>query len=177
MFAPATALSVFAALAIVATGAFAETAQPKKESAMPYEIKVQEVVAQPALVVKGKVNIEKAGDAIGANIGAVSAMLEKNKLQPAGAPFTRTYSFEQGVLEFESGFPVAATTKGQGEVIGTQLPKGLVATTIHSGSQDGSEKAYAAIEEWMKKNKKSPAGAPWEVYLTETKMQIFFPIR
>jgi effector-binding domain-containing protein len=177
MFAKATALSIFVT-ALVTNGAVAATVQPKsKESTMQYEIQVQEVAAQAALVVKGKVNIEKAGDAIGANIGAVSALLESKKLQPAGAPFTRTYSFENGVMEFESGFPVVTTTKGQGDVIGTQLPKGQVATTVHVGTHEGSEQAYAAIEAWMKANKKQPAGAPWEVYLSETKMQVFFPIR
>ena len=147
------------------------------KEAMKYEVQVQEVAAQPALVVKGRVQIEKAGDAIGGNIGAVGAFLKAAHVQPAGAPFTRTYSFENGVLEFESGFRVAASAKGKGDVIATELPKSKVATTFHVGDQTKSEDAYKAIHAWMAANGKQPAGAPWEVYESDTKMQIFFPIQ
>jgi effector-binding domain-containing protein len=175
MSAQATALSAFSLVAFFTLGA--ASAQAKGTPTMKYDVQVQEVAAQPALVVKGKVSIEKAGDAIGGSIGAVGAYLEQAKLQPAGAPFTRTYSFENGVLEFESGFPVASTPKGKGTVIATELPRATVATTVHIGSQETSENAYGAIHAWMKANAKQPAGAPWEVYVDETKMQIFFPIR
>lgn len=140
-----------------------------------YQIAVQDVSAQAALVVKGKVPVQQAGEAIGGGIGAVGAFLGALAQEPAGAPFTRTLSFENGVLEFETGFPVAAATKGKGEVIATELPKGQVATTVHVGDQATSEDAYKAIHQWMASNGKTPAGAPWEVYLTETSMQIYFP--
>jgi len=175
MFAKATLLS--------AVCLFATTSEGK--DTVSYQIEVQVLAAQPALVVKGKVRVEKAGDAIGGNIGAVATHLGAAKLKPAGAPFTRTYSFENGVLEFESGFPVAAGAKGKGDVIATELPNGMVATTIHVGDQATSEKAYEAIHAWMKANGKSPAGAPWEVYLTDpgetpasqARMQVFFPVQ
>ena len=130
----------------------------------------------PALVVKGRVQIEDAGEVIGGNIAAVDAYLKAAHIHPAGAPFTRTYSFENGVLEFESGFRVAAPAKGQGDVIATELPKSRVATTLHLGGGAESEAAYQAIHAWMAAHGKEPAGAPWEVYESDTKMQIFFPI-
>jgi effector-binding domain-containing protein len=144
---------------------------------MDYIVRVQAHAAQPALVIKGKVSIDKAGDAIGGKIGAVSAYLEKARLQPAGAPFTRTYSFENGVLDFEAGFPLAAAAKSLGELIATELPSANVATTVHMGDQATSENAYNALHAWMKANGKQPAGAPWEVYVADDKMEIFFPIR
>jgi effector-binding domain-containing protein len=143
---------------------------------MTYQVQVIDHAARPALVVKGRVRIEDAGNAIGSNIGAVSAYLEKARLEPAGAPFTRTYSFENGVLEYEAGFPLAAAAKSQGELIATELPQAQVATTVHVGDQATSETAYAALHAWMKSNGKQPAGAPWEVYVADGKMEIFFPI-
>lgn len=142
-----------------------------------YQIATEAVTAQPALVVRGKTNLKSAGSAIGGAIGTVGTFLRSIAQEPVGAPFTRTLSFENDVLEFETGFPVAAATSGAGEIIATELPKGEVVTTVHLGDQAGSEAAYAALHEWMASNGKNPAGAPWEVYVTDTSMQIFFPIR
>jgi len=145
--------------------------------AVTYDIQVKEHAARPALVIKGKVRIEQAGDAIGGNIGAVGGHLEKAGLQPTGAPFTRTYQFADGVLEFESGFPLAKPATSQGNIVATELPKATVATTVHVGDQATSEKAYEAIHAWMEANGKQPAGAPWEVYVADDRMEIYFPVR
>jgi effector-binding domain-containing protein len=142
-----------------------------------YDIQVKDHAARAALVIKGKVKIEQAGEAIGGNIGAVSSHLEKAKLQPAGAPFTRTFQFADGVLEFEAGFPLAKAATSQGNLVATELPKATVATTVHVGDQATSENAYNAIHAWMKANGKQPAGAPWEVYVADDRMEIYFPIR
>lgn len=120
---------------------------PAKGNAfVTYDIKIQDHAARPALVVKGKARIEQAGEAIGGSIGAVSAHLKKAGLEPAGAPFTRTYQFADGVLEFESGFPLAAAVKSQGNLVATELPKATVVTTVHVGDHASSEKAYEAIQ-------------------------------
>ncbi len=144
---------------------------------MKYDIQVKNHAAQPALVIKGKVKIEKAGEVIGGNIGAVSGHLKKSGLQPAGAPFTRTYQFADGVLEFESGFPLTEPTKSKDKLVATELPKCKVATTVHVGDHVTSENAYNAIQAWMEANGKQPAGAPWEVYVADDRMEIFFPIQ
>lgn len=145
--------------------------------AVKYDIQVKEHAARPALVIKGKVKIEQTGEAIGGNIGAVSGHLEKAELQPAGAPFTRTFQFADGVLVFEVGFPLAKAATSQGNLVATELPKATVATTVHVGDQATSENAYNAIHDWMKANGKQPAGAPWEVYVADDRMEIYFPIR
>ena len=147
------------------------------KEAMKYDISVKDHAAQPALVIKGKIAVEKAGNAIGGSIGTISTYLEKAKIQPTGAPFTRTYSFENGVLEYETGFTLPKAAKSDGNLIATELPKVQVATTVHVGDQTSSENAYKAIHTWMKANGKQPAGAPWEVYVAEGKMEIYFPIR
>lgn len=172
-------------LALASTNIFAQKNPTKKENEMKYEIIVKEMTAQPALVIKGKVNVEQAGEAIGEILGKVGTYMEANHIQPLGAPFTRTYSFENGVLEFEAGFPVAKGTPGKGEILATELPQTKVATTLHLGSQAKSEEAYKALHIWMEKNNVREAGAPWEAYLTdpattpeaESKMEIYFPIR
>lgn len=148
-----------------------------KNEPIHYSIKIEDHPAQAALVIKGKVAIENAGDAIGGNILAIGAHLEKLRVKPAGSPFTRTYSFKDGILEFESGFPITNAAKTEDNIVATELPKSTVATTTHKGDQSSSENAYNAIHSWMKANGKKPAGAPWEVYTADNQMDIYFPIQ
>lgn len=153
-------------------------------SAMSYQVEMQDVPAQTALVIRSKVKVEQAGEAIGGILGRIGAYLGKQGQNPAGAAFTRTYGHKDGVLEFEAGFPVAAGIKGDGDIIRTELPKSKVAVTTHIGSQDTSEEAYKAIHVWMAKNGKKEAGAPWETYVSpegtpekDAKMLVFYPVR
>lgn len=176
---------ILGALSLVASTVCASPFKMEETSKMNYEIKTQIVEAQPALVIKGKVKIEEVGETISAILGKLEAYLTKQNMRPVGAPFTRTFNFADGIIEFESGFPVKEKIPSNGEVIGTELPKGLVASTIHVGTQETSQEAYEAIHVWMEKNHKKEAGAPWEVYLTDpastppekNKLQVFFPIR
>ena len=150
-----------------------------------YQIELQDVSAQPTLVIKGKAKVEEVGPVIGGILERVEKFIVSKKSRATGAPFTRTLNFKDGILEFESGFPVEAKMAGSGEIVSAELPKGKVVTTIHVGSQETSQQAYEAIHNWLSKNKKSEAGAPWEVYLSDasvtptesSKMQVYFPVR
>lgn len=152
-------------------------------AALVFETK--SVPAQPTLVLQGEIAAQEAGEAIGAALGAVAAHLEKIGAAPTGAPFTRTFSFENGRLSFEAGFPTAKPLAGAGKIKASELPAALVVTTVHTGPQETTESAYAALHGWMKKNGKAPAGAPWELYLDDPqstpaakqRTAIFFPIR
>ncbi len=158
--------------------------QNKKEKFMGYQIEVVTTQAQPVLVIKGKTSFENAGATIGGAIGKVGQYLGKVSQSPSGAPFARMLEIKQGVLEFEAGFPVAKAVPSKDEIYSTELPLGTMVTTTHEGSQETSELAYKALHAWMAQNKKSEAGAPWEVYLTDettpadqAKMQIYYPVK
>lgn len=158
---------------------------PKKEKMMGYQIETLQTKAQPALVIKGKAKVEEVGEAIGTILGKIGKYLGETKHQPKGAPFTRTFQFKDGIIEFEAGFPVEKKVAPRGEIITTELPSAQVVTTTHIGPQETTERAYEALHAWMNKNKKKEGGAPWEVYLTDSektpsdqaKTQIYFPIR
>ncbi|MBL8380461.1 MAG: hypothetical protein JNM79_21510 [Burkholderiales bacterium] len=67
--------------------------------------------------------------------------------------------------------------KSQGQFVATEFPRATVATTVLVGDQATSEKAHKAIHAWMAANGKEPAGAPWESYLADDRMEIYLPIR
>lgn len=148
-----------------------------------YEVKVVELKTQPTLVMHGKSKIEEAGASIGGIFEKLGAYMQAHSISAVGAPFTRTFSFENGVIEFESGFPIEKATVSSGEYLASELPAGLAATTEHVGGHEESQKAYAAIEAWTQENQKQIIGAPWEVYLNEesqgepAKMQVYYPIQ
>lgn len=151
---------------------------------MHYEVTTMDLPATPVLVIKGSAKVDNIGDVIGSIFGKLEHHMKEHNIAATGAPFTRTFSFKEGIFEFESGFPVAPAVTGEGSIIRTELPGGKVATTIHIGSQEESCNAYTAIEEWISAHHLKQVGAPWEVYLTDpgsstpqqNKMQILFPI-
>ncbi|HMU11617.1 MAG TPA: GyrI-like domain-containing protein, partial [Ferruginibacter sp.] len=48
-----------------------------------------------------------------------------------------------------------------------ELPAGSVVVAHFFGPYDLMSQGYDAIKEWMKMNKKSSAGAPYEIYMTD----------
>lgn len=156
-------------------------AAPKK--AQNYEIQVVELKHQDTAVFKASSKIEHAGGVIGAAMNTVTDYLTKTKIVPTGAPFTRTFIFKDGMMQFESGYPVAKPITPSIEVVAGELPKGTAVTTVHVGSQSNSQAAYKALENWLKKNGKKASGAPWEVYVSDetvkpedAKLQVFYPL-
>lgn len=66
------------------------------------------------------------------------------------------------------------------------LPGGPAACTTHVGPYDSLPEAWAAVQKWIEEQWLTPAGAPWEDYVTDPadvpdprdwKTDIFWPVR
>ena len=77
-----------------------------------------------------------------------------------------TYSHSDA-FEVEAGFPVTPAIPGEGELEASMLPGGEAAATTHIGPYDAMRPTYEAITEWLGEHDAVPAGAPWEVYLSD----------
>lgn len=140
-------LLVGAPLCLFATAACASVEKPKsnptplieKETPMKYEIKIVELKPQPTLVIKDKQHIKNVGAAIESIFSRLESYMKKNDITPAGAPYTRTFVFENGFLEFESGFPISNHTAGKNDIMSSELPGGRAVSTLYSGPQEGSQ--------------------------------------
>ena len=141
-----------------------------------YEIQVETVAAQTALVIKNQVGFAGAGAAIEKSLKQVESHLAKTGVAPQGGPFVRTLEIADGKISYEAGFPVKGP-KSDGKVTAVTLQGGVVVKTVHRGKPEESEKGYEALHAWMKKNGKRPAGAPWETYGAAGETQIFYPIQ
>jgi len=66
------------------------------------------------------------------------------------------------------------------------LPGGEVAMTVHVGPYEGLGQASNAIQAWIGENSLTPAGAPWEVHITDPmatpstagwRTEVYWPVR
>jgi effector-binding domain-containing protein len=68
------------------------------------------------------------------------------------------------VINVEIGVELESPFAGHGEVIGSALPAGMVATTVHLGPYQLLGNAHEAIHEWCKQQGHTPIRPCWEIY-------------
>jgi effector-binding domain-containing protein len=93
--------------------------------------------------------------------------IKKNNLKAVGAPMA-WYTKQKAPFFFEAGFPV--NKAGSKAVTGVQIREiaaGKAVIAHFFGPFDLLPLGYDAIKEFIKDNKKTAAGAPYEVYLTD----------
>ena len=93
--------------------------------------------------------------------------IKKNKLKMVGAPMA-WYKKQKAPYFFEAGIPI--NKKGIKSVTGVQireLTAGKAVIAHFYGPYELLPVGYDAIKEWMKDNKKTPAAAAYEIYLTD----------
>lgn len=144
---------------------------------MTYTITKKTVEPQPVLVERRRVNHSQVSATIGEVVGRLFAHAQKEGLVLTGNPFTRYIDAGPGLMTIEPGMRIAgapdesesdASDSEEVEVVRRDaLPGGDVAVTIHAGSYESLSDGYAAIESWMETEGLTPAGAPWESYLTD----------
>jgi effector-binding domain-containing protein len=102
--------------------------------------------------------------------GEVAAYLERKGAGPAGVPFAR-YDHAGDAFEVEAGYVATSPVSGEGDVEPSELPAGLAAVTVHTGTYDEMEPAYAALHAWIRDQGGEPSSPPWEVYLTDPRVE------
>jgi AraC family transcriptional regulator len=163
----------------------------RRRSVVSYTITKRELAPQPVLIGRKRVTPEQIADAIGQVLSRVFQHAEQAGIAISGRPFARYSDMSMGSMTIEPGMPVVAhpaagADSADGEVSADTFPGGTVATTIHAGAYEKLREAYSALERWMEANGHTPAGSPWESYLTdpaehadpaEWRTEVFWPIR
>lgn len=142
---------------------------------MEYSIETREMEEQ--LVIVGRRQSPRSGiaAAIAEVLPLVFRYAQGHEIAVVGPPFVRYIDPDPDRMTYEPGMPIAtrvdeAVGKEAREAEGLSLgllPGGLVATTVHIGPYEGLHEAYRAIEQWMTEEGMTPAGKPWESYLTD----------
>ncbi|MDQ3338620.1 MAG: helix-turn-helix domain-containing protein [Myxococcota bacterium] len=127
----------------------------------------QELQPRIALVIRKKCAPTEVAQTLGECLPRVFAWATQQGVAFAGPPFTRYLPSGPGLLSLEAGLPIAAPSKGEGDIIATELPGGPAAVAIHEGAYDKLAETHVAVERWIEANKLESAGSPWETYLTD----------
>ncbi|MBI5878262.1 MAG: MerR family transcriptional regulator [Chloroflexi bacterium] len=138
--------------------------QIEQETAMPtYDVVVKTI--EPQTVVYVHDTIPTYAD-LGQLFGRVFAQLGRLELKPVGAPVALYYDAEyrDHDVDVELDIPVNATSAAHETAI-RQLPGGLMACLLHSGSYDAIGSAYTALMNWIESNGYRTVGPSREVYL------------
>ena len=142
------------------------------EGNMPdYEIVSREVEPQHVLSLR-EVASEPAH--IGTMLGDGFAALMPAGITPVAPCFALYHDpeFKPDSIDVEIAYPVApdvtaAPQTPGGRTFGHRIvPGGRMAVTVHEGSYDSIDEAYAAMGNWLEANNLRMAGPPHEVYLT-----------
>jgi effector-binding domain-containing protein len=92
-------------------------------------------------------------------------ILKKNKIQMAGAPMA-WYKSQKAPYFFEAGVPVnKKPAKFPANVFIKEINSDSVVIAHFYGPYNLLSQGYDAIKEWMKDEKKTANGAPYEIYI------------
>ena len=156
-------------------------------SEMAYSIAAKQLQRQPVLVTKRRMKQSEIAMNLGEMFGRVFQFAQQSGLALAGPPFARYLEMGPGLMTVQAGFPVVAAPPAAPEDLAADtLPDGLAAMTVHAGAYDRLQDAHAAIQEWIEAERLTPAGAPWESYVTDPgqhpdpkdwKTEVYWPVR
>jgi effector-binding domain-containing protein len=128
---------------------------------MEYEIRFEQVNSCPTAVVRRQANLAELGKVIPAACGEVWNVVKSQKITGAGR---HVAFYLDDIFNLEIGVELAAPFAGYGEVIGSTLPGGTVATTVHFGPYPLLHQAHQAIRKWCMENGHTLAGPNWDIY-------------
>lgn len=130
-------------------------------SVMEYSIRLEQFPGRPLAVVRRRATMRELGRVIPEACGTVWNILRAHQIKGAGR-HVAVYLDE--VLNLEVGVEMDGPFGGQGEVVGSSLPAGLVATTTHLGPYQRLGEAHEAIQRWCAANRREPIRPCWEIY-------------
>ncbi len=130
--------------------------------------------------------MDKVGEVMGPLFGEVFGHIQQSGQLPAGMPFALYHSMDGNSVDLECGIPVSSPIPGTDRVKAGELLAGTAATVTHMGPYDSLPQTWSALTDWISSQGLEPAGAPWEVYVTDPgevadqskwRTDIYFPVR
>lgn len=130
---------------------------------MPYPIRTDQAKAVPIAVVRRHASKSELSRVVPEACGTVW-----NELKAAGLRGGRHVAVYRhapdGQFDLEIGAEVDTPFAGNGQVVGSALPAGAVATTTHFGPYHQLAGAHQAVQDWCKANSRTPVEPCWEIY-------------
>jgi len=129
---------------------------------MKYDIELENIVGNsPTAVVRRRASAQQLSRVVPEACGTVWNVVRSQQIKGAGR---HVALYLDGQINLEVGVELEAPFAGHGEVVGSTLPAGLVAKTVHFGPYNQLHGAHQAIRDWCANHGYAPAGPNWEVY-------------
>ena len=129
---------------------------------MGYDVRVETVAEnRPLAIVRRRASLGELPKVVPEACGVVWKVVRARGIAGAGR-HVAVYLDDE--INLEVGVEVEGPVAGDGEVVGSELPAGTVATTTHFGPYGRLGEAHQAVRDWCGKNGYALAGVNWEVY-------------
>ncbi len=155
---------------------------------MSHEIVIRQVQAQPVVSIRQHTSLARLGELFGRAMGEMFDYVARVGARPVGPPFSIYHDpeFKEEDLDVEIGIPTEKHLAGNGRIVGSELPAGPLACTLHAGPYQEIGPAYQALFAWIRDHGHETSGPPREVYLVgpgqapspaEYRTEIGWPLR
>ncbi|CAN5925273.1 hypothetical protein BH11MYX4_BH11MYX4_29230 [soil metagenome] len=146
---------------------------------------VRQVPALPVLMVHATCAVKDIPQSLGRIFRDVVRWAGAHHVDVRGPAFARYTKMGGDTFTFDAGFGIKEPlVVAEPPITPDHLGGCLAAHAIHIGPYEKLGETYGALERWFTESGYSPAGAPWEAYLTdptvppsERQTEIFWPIR
>ena len=129
---------------------------------MEYKVQLEQVVhGRPLAVVRLRARKDELSKVVPNACGRVWNALRARQAKGAGRHVALYLDCE---INLEVGVEMDAPYQGDGEVVGSSLPAGLIAGTVHLGPYQKLHEAHSAVHDWCTRHGHDLAGPNWEIY-------------
>jgi effector-binding domain-containing protein len=128
---------------------------------MERDVRLEQHGGIPLAVVRRRASSQELARVVPEACGTVWSVVRSQQIPGAGR---HVAVYWDGQINLEVGVELDAPFAGYGEVVGSAMPAGPVATTTHYGPYGQLHEAHEAIRLWCANNGHAPAGPSWEVY-------------
>ncbi|MEO5920302.1 MAG: GyrI-like domain-containing protein [Pseudolysinimonas sp.] len=134
---------------------------------MSYEVTGEHAAARRTAVVAERVTWRRFPEVWPTLSGEVWACLHASGIT-RGCPNVMLYRDAGSDVDVEVGVELLQDCELSGRVVGSTLPAGYVARTVHRGPYSGLGAAHDAVARWSADHGHSPTGIRWEIYGPQT---------
>ena len=129
---------------------------------MEYDVRLETIAdVRPLAVVRLRARQAELSRVVPGACGIVWNALKAQRVKGAGR---HVAIYLDGQINLEVGVEMNAPFAGHGEVVGSSIPRGLVASCAHLGPYGNLHGAHQAIRDWCARHGHALAGPNWEIY-------------
>jgi len=125
------------------------------------------------LSLRDTVNQQGASNIHGKLFTQINQFMDEQGIVSNDSPFVIYHLWTDSIVDIEAGIPVKDSILIESNSINLKkIPSGNVVTAIHHGPYERLPETYFGINEWMRKNKVTVTGPPWESYITDPAKEV-----